>query len=885
MVKVDITFSKKRQLSVLISVLFVLTITFFSRLFSQDIVVNAQTYSLFDGAVLYWDLNEGSGQAINDLSQHANSGTLGNTTASETIDPSRTTTGILGNALKFNDASSQKVTGLNQPSITNLAQNDFSVSYWQKWDNTSVGQTDTVMGKQGTGGWHIYVNPYRQIVFQVSCATKHGRVISADNSFPHQGYAHIAVVWNNSQGLAKIYVNGSEALLATKQPCIGGVTNENAINFELGRAAYSSNYFKGELDEVGIWNRALSATEAYQLYNNGAGLSFGSAPQVGEPPVIIQDQTKRPLMDMTATQNYFGLLGGLYENISNTVPSDHNAAGLAKLAEIQPLDTEGNASVSGKIALISIGMSNNSQEFCMGTSTNSGQACIPESFMGQAATNSAVNHTNLVIVNGAKGSQTAPSWDQSTDVNYDRIRDVELPYYGLTEKQVQVIWLKVVNAGVGGTASLPDPNASAYVLKNDLGKILRAIKVRYPNVKQVFVSSRTYGGYATNNLQPEPHAYETSYSFKWIIQAQIDQMRNNGQMVDVRAGDLNYLTGAAPWVSWGPYLWADGLNPRSDGLIWESDDFKTAQNDGVRLTAIGVQKVGNMLLNFFLGSTYTPWFKSDYAPSPSPTPTPTPSPSPTVTPTPTPSPSPSPTVTPTPTPAPTGIFSGTVSYLNFDENTGQNVGDSTGNNNSGVLGTNSSVASTDPSWNSGLLASGLLFNDSLSQMITGGKGALINNLARNDFSVSFWQNWDSTATGTTDTVLGKQGSGGWHIYLLNSTKNISLLVSCPTRNGLLRTANDSIPQNTWAYITIVWSSSTGTAKIYINGTEAAYSINQSCLGTPTDDSNFNFEIGRASWSVNYFKGMLDEVRIWNRALAPSEITSLYNSGAGLPFPQ
>ena len=78
-----------------------------------------------------------------------------------------------------------------------------------------------------------------------------------------------------------------------------------------------------------------------------------------------------------------------------------------------------------------------------------------------------------------------------------------------------------------------------------------------------------------------------------------------GTVVDARAGDLNYNT-VAPWTAWGPYLWADGLNLRSDGLNWLRSDFET---DGTHPSQAGEQKLGTLRLSFFESSPYTKcWF-------------------------------------------------------------------------------------------------------------------------------------------------------------------------------------------------------------------------------------------------------------------------------------
>jgi hypothetical protein len=74
--------------------------------------------------------------------------------------------------------------------------------------------------------------------------------------------------------------------------------------------------------------------------------------------------------------------------------------------------------------------------------------------------------------------------------------------------------------------------------------------------------------------------------------------------------ELNYNPAlgpvVAPYLSWGPYLWIDGTNPRSDGMVWTQDDLG---NDCVHPSASGNAKVAAQLLAFFKSdSTTQSWF-------------------------------------------------------------------------------------------------------------------------------------------------------------------------------------------------------------------------------------------------------------------------------------
>jgi len=293
---------------------------------------------------------------------------------------------------------------------------------------------------------------------------------------------------------------------------------------------------------------------------------------------------------MTASDFYYGEEGGLYGDGKNGLPGNHPHMVKAYEAtlDIQPRNSSGAVDqANGRIGFISIGMSNARAEFSK-FQDNAGAEKSPA----------------VVTVNGAQDGQVASEWANPGADNdpwvflAEKINDA-----GLSPAQVQVVWLKEANAN-------PDPHDDAFPvyaekLRNDMASIVRRVRTDYPNVGIVYLSSRIYAGYADILLSPEPFAYEGGFSVRWLIQ---DQISGGG------AGGVTYEN--APVLLWGPYLWADGLNPRSDGLVWTCNDFKV---DGIHPEESAQQKVAEMIGNFLTGDSLAmTWYSGSGTPTPPP---------------------------------------------------------------------------------------------------------------------------------------------------------------------------------------------------------------------------------------------------------------------------
>ena len=97
-----------------------------------------------------------------------------------------------------------------------------------------------------------------------------------------------------------------------------------------------------------------------------------------------------------------------------------------------------------------------------------------------------------------------------------------------------------------------------------------------------------------------------------------------------------------------------------------------------------------------------------------------------------------------------------------------------------------------------------------------------------------------------------------------------------TTQGDWRTPSNSIAYGTWYHVAITYDSSStaNTPVMYINGVSQTVTTRTAPAGTQTSNVG-TATIGNRAAADRYFNGLIDELRIYSRALAASEIATLY----------
>jgi uncharacterized repeat protein (TIGR03806 family) len=213
---------------------------------------------------------------------------------------------------------------------------------------------------------------------------------------------------------------------------------------------------------------------------------------------------------------------------------------------------------------------------------------------------------------------------------------------------------------------------------------------------------------------------------------------------------------------------------------------------------------------------------------------------------------------------------GLVGYWAFDETTGPTAFDASPANNHGAL-----VSLGDDNRQPGIWGNGLYFNG------TNGYVAVSNNLG-GDFSLSLWikttqvfQQTGQTYDGTG--IIWSDVAGVANDFIFGGTRSgagvnrLSFFTGNP--DSTINSTRD-IATDRWTHIAVTRNRATGERRLFINGTFEAASTGGVNLLT----ANPVIHIGGNTLGGRYYRGLMDEVRAYDRTLSDGEVAALAAAG-------
>ncbi|MBR0960891.1 LamG-like jellyroll fold domain-containing protein [Bradyrhizobium japonicum] len=219
------------------------------------------TSSVAASLVSYWKLDESSGNASDSAGSNA-------------LTPQGSATYATG---KINNAGSTAHSGsagyfLKTSPSGLYPTGDFTVQAWlNPASNITSYSSGSLFGILGVSGqqyrfWWRNVGGVATLVGAPGSGS-----LSVAQSFTPGTWYHFVAVYTASSGKLEFFINGTSIGSSTGNS-VGTPSGDffvgNNFNSEIG------NDWDGKIDEVAVWNRALSPTEISQLYNGGSGLAY-----------------------------------------------------------------------------------------------------------------------------------------------------------------------------------------------------------------------------------------------------------------------------------------------------------------------------------------------------------------------------------------------------------------------------------------------------------------------------------------------------------------------------------------------------------------------------------------------------------------------------------
>ena len=219
------------------------------------------------------------------------------------------------------------------------------------------------------------------------------------------------------------------------------------------------------------------------------------------------------------------------------------------------------------------------------------------------------------------------------------------------------------------------------------------------------------------------------------------------------------------------------------------------------------------------------------------------------------------------------LENGLIGYWSFDEGSGITANDSSGNGNNGTL-------VNGPIWTPGEIAGALSF-DGVDDYVS------FASQAQSTISISAWVYAQATPGNVFPRIIDMPG----YVLFLPEPSNpksnpasLGFLSRRSDRDGEWDTPANTMAYNSWNHVAVVYdsSSTSNNADLYINGVKQTISKINPPRGTQTSNEGEGI-IGNHIPLNRGWDGLIDELRIYNRALSAAEIVSLYDQGNNASF--
>ena len=212
-----------------------------------------------NGLVGSWHLNEGAGTTAYDNSGNGNNGTLVN--GPTWVD------GKFGKALQF-DGSDDYVQYPKAVCDAVQAAQKVTISLWFKWNALATNRV-LVIGADGAGYYlHTNSSDATKIDFEIYYSGSWYKLTSATSVSAGVWY-HIVATWDGS--IMKLYFNGAQDPNTLARTAMSDRASSGDRTFSSLSSSYVIN---GVMDDVRIYNRALSAEEVLALYQAKANPDY-----------------------------------------------------------------------------------------------------------------------------------------------------------------------------------------------------------------------------------------------------------------------------------------------------------------------------------------------------------------------------------------------------------------------------------------------------------------------------------------------------------------------------------------------------------------------------------------------------------------------------------